>query len=441
MIKEQKKYNERAKIVNDKLKINLNNTWVDISLEDYEDIVIIGAGANSIALAGCNRKTFRKDAIKIYTPNANSRDGKVSIEQYLREVRKLASLNDPRIVTVYDAKDIGSNIHIVTMEYIEGQTLTEWLKNKTAYHDEQDWFDRLQLAKKILNTVLYYQSKGIIHGDLHCGNILIDNNWDIHIIDFGTSLFAKVGQSNCRESYFIYDLTRKILAGGFDKKYFTFDGTKRILDKIVENDVREKQPILVTKTMLAYIEAMDLMLQLPTSDLKPYHIVNVCVALTDGIYIAFEYAIKKIYLDIEKRIPINSIAEIISANIDEHNFPEDIADFSTMEQLFDDSLEIYYQMAMEIRDKWDVEKSKQYTFSHTKGIITDSEYDMYMQMIMNSEVDTYNSFMPKRKYEIDDKYRLILSGALDYYMGPIRFGQELWIRLNEKQCMRMDTII
>lgn len=64
MIKEQKKYNERAKIVNDKLKINLNNTWVDISLEDYEDIVIIGAGANSIALAGCNRKTFRKDAIK-----------------------------------------------------------------------------------------------------------------------------------------------------------------------------------------------------------------------------------------------------------------------------------------------------------------------------------------------------------------------------------------
>ena len=197
MIKEQKKYNERAKIVNDKLKINLNNTWVDISLEDYEDIVIIGAGANSIALAGYNRKTFRKDAIKIYTPNANSKDGKVSIEQYLREVRKLASLNDPRIVTVYDAKDIGPNIHIVTMEY---------------------------------------------------------NNWDIHIIEFGTSLFAKVGQSNCRESYFIYDLTRKILAGGFDKKYFTFDGTKRILDKIVENDVREKQPILVTKTMLAYIE-------------------------------------------------------------------------------------------------------------------------------------------------------------------------------------------
>ena len=169
--------------------------------------------------------------------------------------------------------------------------------------------------------------------------------------------------------------------------------------------------------------------------------MNVCVALTDGIYIAFEYAIKKIYLDIEKRIPINSIAEIISANIDEHNFPEDIADFSTMEQLFDDSLEIYYQMAMEIRDKWDVEKSKQYTFSHTKGIITDSEYDMYMQMIMDSEVDTYNSFMPKRKYEIDDKYRLILSDALDYYMGPIRFGQELWIRLNEKQCMRMDAII
>ena len=77
---------------------------------------------------------------------------------------------------------------------------------------------------------------------------------------------------------------------------------KGVWDKDVKNDVRDKYPILVTKTMLAYVNAMDLSLQLPPSGLKPNHLVSMIVVLTGGIYIDFYYAIENIYKVVEEKI-------------------------------------------------------------------------------------------------------------------------------------------
>ncbi len=102
----------RAKLNNGILEILFDDTWRNVPLVDYADIEIISSGANGVTVSGIHKRTLRKDCIKIYTPNKSAGRHEVSIDQYLKEVRKLASLKNHHIVTVYDAFDVG-DIHFV----------------------------------------------------------------------------------------------------------------------------------------------------------------------------------------------------------------------------------------------------------------------------------------------------------------------------------------
>lgn len=438
-VDEEKK--QRAVVKDGHLYVKYTDKWREVPLHDYIDIIVISSGANAVTVSGINKITERKDCIKIYTPNRSAGRKKVSIEQYLREVRKLSRLNEPRIVTIYDAFDVDKDIHVVAMEYIDGITLKEWLRHNDSWNYEQDYLDRLHILKEILEVVLYYQEKGIIHGDLHLKNILIDELNRVHLIDFGTSIFGKDNLSEERECFFVYDLVRQVMGDEFDEGYFTVKCPNNIFKKkCVRNDVRSKYPLLVTKTLMAYVKAMDLVLQLPQS-LEPPDIVELCVELTGGIYIDFDYAINNIWEKAtDKRIGINTVAHIIGSNIDEHIIPEDIGlhpDISATLQ--EDLLEIYYQLAMMTRAKWNIKRIKENTLSRYKGCFSGEEYDSIMDTILAAKEVTYLEFMcsdTTYSRKEDEDYRVVMYEALVDYFGNLAFAQELWARLNERRWKR-----
>ena len=389
-------FQERAIVENNKLRVCFRDTWLDVPLNDYEDIQAVGAGANAVVVSGINKTTKRLDAIKIYTPNIKSKDGEVSIDQFLKEVRKLASINDNRIATVYAAFDITDSIHVVTMEYINGITLKEWVSEKRSFDEGQDTIDRVLMAKNILEAVLVYQEQGIIHGDIHSNNIMIDypnrseefdkgSAENIHIIDFGTSLFSKEGQSEQRESFLVYDLVRLLLGKQLDGRIFTFCTPKKIYDKEIQNDVREKIPILVTKTLLSYINALDLLLQLSPSELNPSDIVELCVELSKGLYIDFDYAIKWVYNRIEKRVDINSVAQILFDNICANTIPDSVDKAYVKKwNLYEDMLESYYKMMLETRNRWNIEGVKKEVLR--RNYFTEEKYYAYIDSLQHCQV-------------------------------------------------------
>ena len=66
-----------------------------------------------------------KQSVQAYIPNKKKF---VEEKQFIKEVRKPATLNDKRYATVYDAYvDEMSGACVCNMEYIDGQTLNKWL--------------------------------------------------------------------------------------------------------------------------------------------------------------------------------------------------------------------------------------------------------------------------------------------------------------------------
>lgn len=90
-----------------------------------------------------------------------------------------ASLSHPGLVTVLGIDDDGDKT-LVVMEWIDGLSI-----NKFVIQNTLELRAIIHLFTEILSAVQHAHSKGVMHGDLKPGNILIDCEGNPHVIDFG----------------------------------------------------------------------------------------------------------------------------------------------------------------------------------------------------------------------------------------------------------------
>ena len=214
------------------------------------------------------------------------------------------------------------------MEYIKGVKLQDWYKNINI-----NKYQRIEICIKLLEAIIYYQEKGIFHGDLHNKNIIIDNTNGIDIIDFGSSIFNGQREEKCekeRESFLICDNIKKILEELFDKNFFIFKlPSNKDNDEYINNDVRHFEPYLVAKTLLAYVKYIDYNEQLIKGEEKIVDIANLCISITDSIYINYKHFIEVIYNKYNKVFnDKNKIINIIYKSIYNKIILEDYSHYS-----------------------------------------------------------------------------------------------------------------
>lgn len=106
-----------------------------------------------------------------------------TLERFKREVvtaRKVAHVNVCRLF------DIGQfqGVHYVTMEYVEGTTLSQAVRNRS----KSDLAGGLPIVAQILSALESIHQAGVVHRDLKPENIMIGNNGRVCIMDFGISL-------------------------------------------------------------------------------------------------------------------------------------------------------------------------------------------------------------------------------------------------------------
>src|SRR5436190_6954980 len=77
-------------------------------------------------------------------------------------------------------QDPDSLNYVVVMSYVKEGNLRKCLPNIVKF----DWYYKLQLLKKIILGLKIIHESGLVHCDLHDGNILISNN-EVYIIDLG----------------------------------------------------------------------------------------------------------------------------------------------------------------------------------------------------------------------------------------------------------------
>ena len=158
---------ELKSIINNLIEINKINK---ILMNELIFLKLIGQGAQSKVYEGYYNRNHC--AIKILQ--------NVDYKSFMSELVILSHLNHPSIPKFYGIVYDDKNISIVT-EYIKGETL-----------DNLKFFDlnyntKMKIIKALGNVLEYMHVNHMIHRDLKPGNIIIDNNYHIHLIDFGIS--------------------------------------------------------------------------------------------------------------------------------------------------------------------------------------------------------------------------------------------------------------
>jgi hypothetical protein len=89
-----------------------------------------------------------------------------------------AGLPVPKVLGVLSGQSAGGFCGFV-MEKVNGMTLYDWLQHY------QTLKDLIGIRCKVLDAIQLFNDSGFKHGDFHCGNIMIDGNGTVTIIDMG----------------------------------------------------------------------------------------------------------------------------------------------------------------------------------------------------------------------------------------------------------------
>lgn len=156
-----------------------------LTIGHFEIRQVLGEGAFGTVFKAWDTELQRFVALKV------PREGRITKETsklFLREARAVAGISHPNVVAVYEMGQHGERFYIAS-ELIEGITLSEYLRDRLL-----DPVTSARFMIKILHGVAVFHEKGIIHRDLKPGNILLDNNNEPHISDFGLAQSDNVNE-------------------------------------------------------------------------------------------------------------------------------------------------------------------------------------------------------------------------------------------------------
>ena len=142
----------------------------------FELIERLGSGSFGMVWRARDVKLGREVAVK--TPLRNRLDP-LEIEEFIREARFAARLNHPHIVTIHEIGSDEGCVFIVS-DLIDGQQLDQW----AAAH-ALTFRDMAELCRRIALALQHAHQREVIHRDLKPANIMIDQNGDPHLTDFG----------------------------------------------------------------------------------------------------------------------------------------------------------------------------------------------------------------------------------------------------------------
>ncbi len=149
----------------------------------YEIQDVIGVGGMAVVYKAYDNIDDRIVAVKIlkdeYLANEEFR------RRFKNESKAIAVLSHRNIVRVFDVS-FGDRLQYIVMEYIEGVTLKEYIKERGVV----TWNEALFFSIQILRALQHAHDKGIVHRDVKPQNIMLLENGTIKVTDFGIARFS-----------------------------------------------------------------------------------------------------------------------------------------------------------------------------------------------------------------------------------------------------------
>ena len=103
-------------------------------------------------------------------------------KKFAREAENLSKLKHPHIVKVLEYFEANNTVYY-TMEYMEGGSLDDYIKQKNGLPEAE----AIKYARQIGEALSYMHAHKMLHLDLKPGNVMLRKNGDAVLIDFGLS--------------------------------------------------------------------------------------------------------------------------------------------------------------------------------------------------------------------------------------------------------------
>jgi serine/threonine-protein kinase len=149
----------------------------------YRIIELIGRGGMGSVYKAHDPILDRLVALKVVSAETDHTDELRA--RFFREAQACAKLSHPNVVTIHDLGEADGNLFIV-MELLAGDELRQLIARRAITHLE----DKLPLMIQICEGLEYAHEKGIVHRDVKPGNIFVQRNGQVKILDFRIAQIA-----------------------------------------------------------------------------------------------------------------------------------------------------------------------------------------------------------------------------------------------------------
>ncbi|MBQ6107367.1 MAG: serine/threonine protein kinase [Thermoguttaceae bacterium] len=159
-----------------------NNNLLDLGVifDEYELIRFIGGGGMGNVWLAQDSNLNRLVALKVLQSDKNVK-GEI-IQRFYSEAQVAALMNHPNISQIYAFRD-HRDVHrmYLTMEYVPGENLRDRVKNSGVLKvSETIW-----IAIQITHALIHMKKFHVVHRDIKPSNILLKENGEAKLIDFG----------------------------------------------------------------------------------------------------------------------------------------------------------------------------------------------------------------------------------------------------------------
>jgi len=147
------------------------------AIAHYLLLAPLGEGGMGEVYLAEDTKLGRKVALKLLHAEFTRDAGRV--RRFEQEARAASALNHPNILTIFEIGE-ANGAHYIATEFIDGQTLREWLSGERLAPAAA-----LKIATQIAAALTAAHKAGIVHRDIKPENVMLRRDGIVKVLDFG----------------------------------------------------------------------------------------------------------------------------------------------------------------------------------------------------------------------------------------------------------------
>src|SRR5262245_48046042 len=162
----------------------LDTSLLGTRIGQYEIIRMLGRGGMGDVYLARDLRLGRLVALKLLTGPQSDLG-----ERFLVEARATARCHHENIVVIHEVGE-HARLPYMVLEYLEGQTLRQWLRDRAATHGSPVRVPparAVELVLPVVRALACAHDQGIVHRDLKPENVMLTRAGMVKVLDFGVA--------------------------------------------------------------------------------------------------------------------------------------------------------------------------------------------------------------------------------------------------------------